>query len=398
MAIYLKYATASQEVPLGYFVDSTDGNTEETGLTIANTDILIWKSGGTTLGAKASGGATHISNGIYYAVLDATDTNTLGPMVVFVHVAGALTIRLECCVLPAKVYDSLIAGSDNLEIDVIQLLGTAWLTPGTAGTPDVNVKLISGDAVAADNCEADYDGTGYVGGTIKKEADLVTIHGTALTETAGQLAAGFKKVFDVATPVFTAASVNQTGDAYAKVDTEIATMQGNVTDILADTNELQAELADGGRSDLILDGIAAKTTNIPASPAAVGSAMTLADDAITASKFDESTAFPLKATDSSTTILARKGDKMDIADAPGATGLAAIADAVLLRDWTAIVASVPARCLLNAARALRNKFLAATGAAGYKVKKEDDSTDAWTGVLTVDGDGNITAMDPDEPE
>jgi hypothetical protein len=34
MTIPLKYATASQEVPLGFFVDSTDGNTEETGLTI----------------------------------------------------------------------------------------------------------------------------------------------------------------------------------------------------------------------------------------------------------------------------------------------------------------------------------------------------------------------------
>lgn len=32
--IFLKQSTASQEVPLGYFVDSTDGNTEETGLTI----------------------------------------------------------------------------------------------------------------------------------------------------------------------------------------------------------------------------------------------------------------------------------------------------------------------------------------------------------------------------
>jgi len=33
------------------------------------------------------------------------------------------------------------------------------------------------------------------------EADLTYMHGTALTETAGQLAAGFKKCFDVATPL-----------------------------------------------------------------------------------------------------------------------------------------------------------------------------------------------------
>jgi hypothetical protein len=31
-------------------------------------------------------------------------------------------------------------------VNVTQLLGTAWLTPGTAGTPDINAKLIGGTA------------------------------------------------------------------------------------------------------------------------------------------------------------------------------------------------------------------------------------------------------------
>ena len=107
MPIYLRQSTASQEVPLGFFVDSTDGNTEETGLTIANTDIWIWKTGGTTFGNKASGGATHVQNGLYYATLDATDTNTIGPLVIFVHKSGALAVRVECCVLDEAVYDAL---------------------------------------------------------------------------------------------------------------------------------------------------------------------------------------------------------------------------------------------------------------------------------------------------
>lgn len=120
---YLRYNTDSQEVVFGIFVDSTDGNTEETGLTIANTDIKIWKAGATTLANKNSGGATHISNGIYYAVFDATDTNTLGSGKAYVHVSGALYQVLEFCVLPQKVYDSMIAGSDNLEVDTIQIEG-----------------------------------------------------------------------------------------------------------------------------------------------------------------------------------------------------------------------------------------------------------------------------------
>jgi hypothetical protein len=45
--------------------------------------------------------------------------------------------------------------------------------------------------------------------------------------------------------------------------------------------------------------IKSKTDNLPASPAAVGSAMTLADDAITAAKYDQSTAYPLASSDGS---------------------------------------------------------------------------------------------------
>ena len=136
---YLRYNTDSQEVVFGIFVDSTDGNTEETGLTIANTDIKIWKTGATTLANKNSGGATHISNGIYYAVFDSTDTNTLGSGKAYVHVSGALYQVLEFCVLPQKVYDSMIAGSDNLEVDTIQIEGTDATNQLNAATPSVTV-------------------------------------------------------------------------------------------------------------------------------------------------------------------------------------------------------------------------------------------------------------------
>jgi hypothetical protein len=112
MAIPLREDTASQEIPLGHFVDDADGVTAMTALTIANTDIKLWKSGATTLANKNSGGATHISGGIYYAVLDATDTDTAGPLIAFVNVAGALPVRVECIVLPAATYDAQIAGEE----------------------------------------------------------------------------------------------------------------------------------------------------------------------------------------------------------------------------------------------------------------------------------------------
>ncbi|SOD42352.1 hypothetical protein [Nitrosovibrio sp. Nv4] len=121
--LWLRQSTASQEVLLGPFLDKLDGDSAETALTIANTDIKLWKEGGTTESSKNSGGATHIANGRYYTVLDATDTNTLGKLEINVHVAGALAVRREFMVLPANVYDALVLGTDYLDVSAIQLAG-----------------------------------------------------------------------------------------------------------------------------------------------------------------------------------------------------------------------------------------------------------------------------------
>jgi|DewCreStandDraft_4_1066084.scaffolds.fasta_scaffold02727_29 hypothetical protein len=139
MTIPLKYNTASQEVPIGPFLDDTDGKTAETGLTIANTDIKLWKNGATTLANKNSGGATHISGGIYYAVLDATDTNTKGPMVMFVQVSGALPVRVECEVLDANFFDARY-GDDRLQVDVREK-GDSSLALTTQEKADVNAEV-----------------------------------------------------------------------------------------------------------------------------------------------------------------------------------------------------------------------------------------------------------------
>lgn len=144
MAIILKQSTASQEILIGPFLDDTDGKTAETGLTIANTDIKIWKAGGTSEASKNSGGATHIAAGRYYAVLDATDTDTLGSLEINVHVAGALPVRRECLVVAANVYDSLIGGTDLLQVDVSQFGNSAGTF--SSGRPEVNTTHAAGTA------------------------------------------------------------------------------------------------------------------------------------------------------------------------------------------------------------------------------------------------------------
>lgn len=162
MAIALKQSTASQEIPLGYFLDSTDGDTEEASLTIANTDIKLWKNGATTLANKNSGGATHMANGIYFTTLDATDTNTVGPMVIFVHVSGALTVRLECHVYEEAIFDALFgasaAGFDaNQRVDVGTWLGVA---PNAlvSGAVDADISAIQASAITAASIATDAIG------------------------------------------------------------------------------------------------------------------------------------------------------------------------------------------------------------------------------------------------
>jgi len=91
----LKKSTAGQVVAIGPFLDSTDGITPETALTISKADIKLHKEGATTLVSKNSGGATHIATGIYYITLDATDTNTKGNLTLYVFKSGACPVRHE---------------------------------------------------------------------------------------------------------------------------------------------------------------------------------------------------------------------------------------------------------------------------------------------------------------
>lgn len=115
---FLKQSTATTLL-LGPFLDSTDGVTSETALTISQSDVLLWKEGGTTLAQKnESTSCTHRSNGLYTCPVNATDTNTLGTLVVSVSESGALPIRQDYLVVPANIYDSLVLGTDLQQVDV----------------------------------------------------------------------------------------------------------------------------------------------------------------------------------------------------------------------------------------------------------------------------------------
>jgi hypothetical protein len=125
MANWLKQSTATTIV-IGPLIDDTDGKTAETGMTVSQGDVLLWKEGGTTFGAKNDAtSATHRSNGCYTVPLDATDTNTLGQLIVSVNESGALPVRHDFLVVPANVYNSAVLGTDKLQVDAVELNSSA---------------------------------------------------------------------------------------------------------------------------------------------------------------------------------------------------------------------------------------------------------------------------------
>lgn len=169
--IYAKPSTALLVVFRAYL--DTDHVTPATGKTIA---ITISKNGGAFGNPNAGAtNATEISSGFYKVTLDTTDTGTAGPLAV----RGANADIDDVGVL-------FYVGQSPA--DVTHLLGTAWLTPGTAGTPDVNAKLVSASSTAADNLETaalNYSATRGLAGTALPNAAADAAGGLPISDAGG---------------------------------------------------------------------------------------------------------------------------------------------------------------------------------------------------------------------
>jgi len=153
--------------------------------------------------------------------------------------------------------DALVPTTAGATLDV-SATGEAGVDWANVGSP-TTVNGLTGTTIATSQVVASVTGAvgsvtarvtantdRWAGGTIPAPnvtgvplIDLKYILGTLLTETAGQIAAGFKKLFDVAAPVFTLLSVNQTGDSFARLGTpagatvsaDIATLTDSVSRI-----------------------------------------------------------------------------------------------------------------------------------------------------------------------
>ena len=120
MTQILKQSTAV-DVLIGPFVDLTDGYTAETG----ESPTVKLSKNGQALAAKSDATTpTSDADGYYNCELDATDTGTLGTLVLTVAAsANALPVRHEYMVVPANAYDALVGGTDTLNADITQISG-----------------------------------------------------------------------------------------------------------------------------------------------------------------------------------------------------------------------------------------------------------------------------------
>lgn len=242
MTMIIRQST-SIDVAIGPMLDETDGKTAESALTITQPDVRLKKNGGNWAQKAAAQTLSHEENGWYEVTLDATDTDTVGQLIVAIHESGALPVWREFQVVEEAIYDALFAASATglLPANVTQWLGSAAATPTAAGVPEVDVTHWLGSAAPANTGDAFARLGAPAGASIA--ADIADVEG---------------KVDDLESRVGTPSDLG----SGATVAANLADIEGQTDDIaavLADTDEIQQELADGGRLDLLIDAILADT-------------------------------------------------------------------------------------------------------------------------------------------
>ena len=134
---YLKQSTVAT-VMIGPFVDETNGFTAETGLTITQADVRLSKNGANMAQKNDATGCTHDEIGWYTCPLNATDTDTLGRLILMVHESGARPIYVELMVVKANWFDTMCS-TDYLQ----------------AHAREMDADLINANAIATNAIDSD---------------------------------------------------------------------------------------------------------------------------------------------------------------------------------------------------------------------------------------------------
>lgn len=317
----IKQSTSAQ--PLMFMmVDSADHIAAKTGL---SPTVTISKAGASF--ASPSGAVSEVGSGWYKVAGNATDSNTLGPLVLHATATGAD---------PSDVCYHVVAYDPQTDIaTAVWAVGTRTLTGLDEDTTTLDLDATIRAAVGMASANLDTQLSGIQADTDNMQTRLpaalvsgrmdVSVGAMAtdvITNTA--LAASAVTEIQAGLSSLDAAGVRAAiGMASANLDTQLTTID----------DFLDSEIA----------AIKAKTDNLPAAPAATGGAMTLTN-----------------------------------------AERVAIADALLNQDMNTGTdsGSTTVRTVRQALRLLRNRWAVAGGT--LTVYKEDDSTASWTATITGD--------------
>jgi hypothetical protein len=261
---WLKQSTATT-VKVGPFLDATDGVTAETALTISQADIRLSKNGGAFAQTSNAAGATHDENGWYGVPLSTTDTGTCGVLVVAIAESGALPLWVSFLVVPANVYDSLIGGTDALQVDATQVEGGD--ATDALGTPQ------SGDAYARLGAPAGASHAADIAAIKTDSGNLITRVGTPSNLGGGATLAQNLSDIESQTDDIGAAGAGLTG--IAAVGAVTGNVGGNVAGSVGSLGA-QAKLDVNAEADAALAVVGLTTTVTGRIDAAVSTRSTYA--------------------------------------------------------------------------------------------------------------------------
>lgn len=212
---------------VGYYWREDAGNTGGVALTLATATLGTWATGG-----FKEKDATNLPGWYEFSIPDAALAT--GAKWVIVELKGASNMApvvLEIELIDADLFDAVRLGLTALPNAAAEAAGGLYTRGSGAGQinqpangqVDANAVKLGGTVQTGRDVGASVllsagSGAGqldFTSGVVK--ANLVQVLATALTETAGQIAGGIKKLFDVASPVMTLLSVNQTGDGFARL-------------------------------------------------------------------------------------------------------------------------------------------------------------------------------------
>jgi hypothetical protein len=231
-------------------VDAADDETAETGKSLT---VYISKNGGAFTTTMNS--ATEISRGWYKVTLTTTETNTLGFLVIEAEATG--------CDIWRTVYKVVKAAPD---VNVLTITD-AVITAAKFGAGAITSTVLADGAITAAKLA---DGLLTAAKIADNAITAAKIANDAIT--AAKIANDAITAAKIATDAIAAAKIAT--DAITKIQNGLATSSALATVAAYVDTEVAAIYA---LLDTEIAAIKAKTDNLPASPAAVGSAMTVSD-------------------------------------------------------------------------------------------------------------------------